>query len=101
MATGNPPDGVTTENSGFDDVMGLTFRLVLPVLQTCNVVWLLLPRQESPNKALSGTWIWGTLLSRNLVKKMSIALDGGVISGGDVSEAKLVRKRPAAHAFPL
>ena len=32
IATGYPPDGVPTANKGLDDVMGLTFRFVLPVL---------------------------------------------------------------------
>ena len=81
--------------------MPLTDRLALPVLQMLRVARPILPAQTVPNATPAGTSICGTLPTRNVVKKTSIAADGGVISGGDVAEAKAVKNLPAPVAVPL
>src|SRR5436190_15813058 len=99
--TGKPPDGAVTANWGFDEAMPLTDKVALPVLQTLNVARPMFPAQTVPNATPAGTWICGTSPTRNVVKNTSIAADGGVISGGDVAEAKAVKNLPAPVALPL
>jgi hypothetical protein len=101
ITTGNPPDGAIIVNWGFDEEMLLTDKLALPVLQMFSVSRPMFPAQTCPKFTPAGTWIWGTLPRRNVVKNTSIAAEGGEMLGGDFAEAKAAKNRPAPEALPL
>src|SRR5262245_4554247 len=58
--TGKPDDGVVTENCALDEVIELTSRSAVPVLQTLSVATLELPTHVVGKLGLEGIWICGT-----------------------------------------
>src|SRR5262245_23894069 len=88
MITGKPADGVVTENCALDEVIEVTSRSALPVLQTLRVAALELPTQVMAGKlGLEGIWICGTQQTIFDEKKVSIPT-GGVAPGCVVAEAQ-------------
>src|SRR5690242_20460126 len=59
IVAGNPADGATTANSGFDEVIPLTTRSPALVLQTFSVASCLSPTHAGVNTGGDGTWISG------------------------------------------
>ena len=90
------------ENCGLSEVIELTSRSPLPVLQTSSVAVLVVSTQVSPRSTLPGIWINGTSPTRKASKRTPIqpALDGGT-PGGDMADAQAANSRPAAQALPL
>ena len=79
MITGKPAEGVAMENCGSDEVMPVTVRSALPVLQTLSTPAPVAPLHDSPNATPPGTWICG-FGARTVKKNGSIEAATGLLA---------------------